>query len=72
MLQKALSTSAVSFHLLFERSEFLIDTSPKKSLRVCTRAVCTRGVCTTSLGLSVSYYVPHTYVSQLGSQDTYM
>ena len=63
--------------LLFERSEFLIDTSQKKSLRVCTRAVCTRAactraVCTTSLGLSVSYYVPHTYVSQLGSQDTYM
>ena len=62
---------------LFERSEFLIDTSQKKSLRVCTRAVCTRAactraVCTTSLGLSVSYYVPHTYVSQLGSQDTYM
>ena len=26
---------------LFERSEFLIDTSQKKSLRVCTRAVCT-------------------------------
>ena len=31
---------------LFERSEFLIDTSQKKSLRVCTRAVCTRAVCT--------------------------
>ena len=29
-------------HFLFERSEFLIDTSQKKSLRVCTRAVCTR------------------------------
>ena len=31
--------------LLFERSEFLIDTSQKKSLRVCTRArvhACTR------------------------------
>ena len=27
--------------ILFERSEFLIDTSQKKSLRVCTRAVCT-------------------------------
>ena len=52
---------------LFERSEFLIDTSQKKSLRVCTRARSS-----TSLGLSVSYYVPHTYVSQLGSQDTYM
>ena len=57
---------------LFERSEFLIDTSQIKSLRVCTRAVCTRAMCSTSLGLSVSYYVPHTYVSQLGSQDTYM
>ena len=43
----------------------------KKSARVPC-AVCTRAVCTTSLGLSVSYYVPHTYVSQLGSQDTYM
>ena len=52
---------------LFERSEFLIDTSQKKSLRVCTRARSS-----TSLGLSVSYYVRHTYVSQLGSQDTYM
>ena len=63
-----------TMHLLFlfERSEFLIDTSQKKSLRVCTRAVCTRAMCSTSLGLSVSYYVPHTYVSQLGSQDTYM
>ena len=26
---------------LFERSEFLIDTSQKKRLRVCPRAVCT-------------------------------
>ena len=56
----------LEFRHLFERSEFLIDTSQKKSLRVCTRAMCS-----TSLGLSVSYYVPHTYVSQLGSQDTY-
>ena len=31
-----------SEYKLFERSEFLIDTSQKKSLRVCTRAVCTR------------------------------
>ena len=58
---------SVAVPFLFERSEFLIDTSQKKSLRVCTRARSS-----TSLGLSVSYYVPHTYVSQLGSQDTYM
>ena len=34
-------TCASFLLLLFERSEFLIDTSQKKSLRVCTRAVCT-------------------------------
>ena len=40
------------FQLLFERSEFLIDTKyipPKKSVRVC---VC---VCSTNLGFSVGY-----------------
>ena len=48
---------------LFERSEFLIDTSQKKSLRVCT---CARVHVSNNLGFSVriSY--------QLGSQDTYM
>ena len=35
-LSLVLATAIVSF--LFERSEFLIDTSQKKSLRVCTRA----------------------------------
>ena len=36
---------------LFERSEFLIDTSPKKSLRVC---LCARvHACSTNLGFSV-------------------
>ena len=52
-------------NLLFERSEFLIDTSQKKSLRVCTRARV--HACSTSLGLSVWYYVPHTYVSHISS-----
>ena len=37
--------------LLFERSEFLIDTSQKKSLRVCTRARV--HACSTSLGFSI-------------------
>ena len=50
----------IKYKLWFERSEFLIDTSQKKSLRVCTRAMCS-----TSLGLRVSYYVPHTYVSHI-------
>ena len=60
---------------LFERSEFLIDTSQKKSLRVCT---CARvHACSTNLGFSVWYYVPHTYVPGISSlsaryQDTYM
>ena len=35
---------------LFERSEFLIDTSPKKSLRVCPCVVCL-----TYVGFSVGY-----------------
>ena len=34
---------------------------------MCTRAACTRAVCTTSLGLSVSYNAPHTYVSHISS-----
>ena len=41
---------------------------PKK--KVCACAVCTRArvhACSTSLGLSVSYYVPHTYVSHISS-----
>ena len=39
------------FHFfLFERSEFLIDTSQKKSLRVCTRARV--HACSTNLGFS--------------------
>ena len=51
--------------ILFERSEFLIDTSPKKSLHACTRARV--HACSTSLGLSVWYYVPYTYVSHISS-----
>ena len=59
---------------LFERSEFLIDTSQKKSLRVCT---CARVHVCNNLGFSVWYYVPHTYVPGIsslsaGCQDTYM
>ena len=60
---------------LFERSEFLIDTSRKKSLRVC---LCARvHACSTNIGFSVWYYVPHTYVPGISSlsagyQDTYM
>ena len=59
--------------LLFERSEFLIDTSQKKSLRVCT---CARVHVCNNLGFSVWYYVPHTYVPGISSlsagyQDTY-
>ena len=50
---------------LFERSEFLIDTSQKKSLRVCT---CARvHACSTNIGFSVWYYVPHTYVPGISS-----
>ena len=41
----------LSSYELFERSEFLIDTSQKKSLRVCTRARV--HACSTSLGFSV-------------------
>ena len=53
---------------LFERSEFLIDTSQKKSLRVCT---CARvHACSNNLGFSVWYYVPHTYLDV--SVDTYV
>ena len=65
----------ICFILLFERSEFLIDTSQKKSLRVCT---CARvHACSTNLGFSVWNYVPHTYVPGISSlsaryQDTYM
>ena len=45
--------------ILFERSEFLIDTSQKKSLRVCT---CARvHACSTNLGFNVWYYVQHTW-----------
>ena len=51
--------------VLFERSEFLIDTSQKKSLHACTRARV--HACSTSLGLSVWYYVPYTYVSHISS-----
>ena len=68
--KNSLAAAKKTSKIFFERSEFLIDTSQKKSLRVCTRARV--HACSTSLGLSVSYYVPHTYVSQLGSQDTYM
>ena len=63
------------FNILFERSEFLIDTYQKKSLRVCT---CARvHAWSTNLGFSVWYYVPHTYVPGISSlsaryQDTYM
>ena len=61
-------------YILFERSEFLIDTSQKKSLRVCT---CARVHVCNNLGFSVWYYVPHTYVPGIsslsaGCQDTYM
>ena len=52
------------FCFLFERSEFLIDTCPKKSLRVCPCArvpACRVHVCN-NLGFSVWYNVPHTYV----------
>ena len=59
--------------ILFERSEFPIDTSQKKSLRVCTCArvhVCTCArvhACSNNLDFSVWYYVPHTYVSRISS-----
>ena len=44
---------------IIERSEFLIDTSQKKSLRVCT---CARvHACSTNLGFNVWYYVQHTW-----------
>ena len=67
-LSLVLATAIVSyFFILFERSEFLIDTSQKKSLRVCTRTRARVHACSTSLGLSVSYYVPHTYVSHISS-----
>ena len=46
-----LTTVDYSFDSLFERSEFLIDTSQKKSLRVC---LCARvHACSTNLGFSV-------------------
>ena len=61
----AYSKGITIFMFLFERSEFLIDTSQKKSLRVCT---CARvHACSTNLGFSVWYYVPHTYVSHISS-----
>ena len=47
----------LSISNLFERSEFLIDTSQKKSLRACARAVCSSNlgfsVENTNLGFSV-------------------
>ena len=49
--------SVDDFIVLFERSEFLIDTSQKKSLRVCP---CARVSVCNNLGFSVWYYVPHT------------
>ena len=67
--------------VLFERSEFLIDTSQKKRQRVCPCARVPRArvhVCSTNnLGFSVWCYVPHTYVPGISSlsagyQDTYM
>ena len=42
------------FARLFERSEFLIDTSQKKSLRVCT---CARVHVSNNLGFSVRMLV---------------
>ena len=44
-------TTTAFIFLLFERSEFLIDTSQKKSLHACTRARV--HACSTSLGFSV-------------------
>ena len=45
---------------LIRAKRVLIDTSQKKSLRVCT---CARvHACSTNLGFIVWYYVPHTYV----------
>ena len=48
-------------HFLFERSEFLIDSSQKKVCACARVPVCLVHVCN-NLGFSVWYYVPHTYV----------
>ena len=50
----------VTFSILFERSEFLIDTSQKRSLRVCPCAACTGRIILVlvwknCLGFSVGY-----------------
>ena len=55
--------------ILFERSEFQIDTSPRVPVR--------RVHVSNNLGFSVWYYVPHAYVPGISSlsagyQDTYM
>ena len=62
---------------LFERSEFLIDTSQKKNPSACARVLRARVHVWNNLGFSVWYYVPHTYVPRISSlsagyQDTYM
>ena len=76
LVRLAAATNCAISYILFERSEFLIDTSQKKGLRVCP---CARvHVCSTNnLGFSEWYYVPHTYVPGISSlsagyQDTYM
>ena len=63
---------------LFERSEFLVDTvHPKRKVCACARVPVCRVHVSNNLGLSVWYYVPHTYVLGISSlsagyQDTYM
>ena len=71
-----LVNKAAIFPDLFERSEFLIDTSQKK-VCACARVPCARVHVCNNLGFSVWYYVPHTYVPDISSlsagyQDTYM
>ena len=48
------------FCSLFERSEFLIDTSQKKNPSACARVPRARVHVCNNLGFSVWYYVPHT------------
>ena len=66
------------FNFLFERSEFLIATSQKKNLCVCStnlgfsvgKKLC---VCSTNLGFSMipgTYYVPDTYVPGISRQKS--
>ena len=40
---------------------------PKKKVCACARVPCARVHACNNLGLSVSYYVPHTYVSHISS-----